>query len=130
MRKVTETIVDAFLGRTPANAGNSSTDGDTLFLHGNRIAWHGEQNGAAGVFLTLAGWDTVTTKERLRGVLRMMGHMYTNLGTRPVLQIWTVNGQTKIGEGSAKALDLDPNATVFVVHPVTSVGLPAISLVA
>ncbi len=131
MRKMTETIVDAFLGRTPANAGNPSTDGAALFLHGNRIAWHGEQDGATGVFLTLAGWDTVTTKERLRGVLRMMGQQASHVDGRPVLSIWTVKGQTKIGDVSrpnSDAMDLDANAVAFVVHPATAVGLSAVSV--
>lgn len=131
MRKVTETIVDAFLGRKPRSCGTSSTDGTTLFLHGNRIAWHGEQNGAAGVFLTLAGWNTTTTKERLRGVLRMMGHMAGHVDGRPVLSIWTVKGQTVIGDVSRPnrdAMNLDPDAVAFLVHPVTAVGLSALTV--
>lgn len=131
MRKVTETIVDAFLGRTPKSSGNSHTDGNGLYLHGNRIAWHGEQNGASGVFLTLAGWNTNTTKERLRGVLRTMGHQAGHVDGRPVLSIWTAKGQTLLGDVSrlnGEAFDLGSNAVAFVAHPKTAVGLAAVSV--
>lgn len=50
--------------RTPRTVGNSHTDGETLFLHGNAIARHTPE----GVEVTTAGWNSNTTKERLNGI--------------------------------------------------------------
>jgi hypothetical protein len=72
MRKITEDICSAFVARRARTIGNSHTDGDALYLHGNKIAEHGEHDGRVGVFLTLAGWGTPTTRERVNGVLDMI----------------------------------------------------------
>ncbi len=64
MRKVTQDIVNAFTNRVPRTIGNSHTDGVTLFLHGNAIARHGER----GLEITLAGWNSNTTRVRLNGL--------------------------------------------------------------
>lgn len=66
MRKVTREVTDAFFNRRPRKCGNTRTDGTTIWLHGNAIAqWQGGE-----LFITLAGWDTVTTRERLNGIGR------------------------------------------------------------
>lgn len=64
MRKVTTEIVRAFYAREARNIGNSSTDGNALFLHGNKIAEF--RDGA--LWITNAGWSSNTTKERLNGL--------------------------------------------------------------
>ena len=64
MRQVTREIVDAFYNRVTRTIGNSSTDGKTLFLHGNAIAEWRED----GLYITNARWFSVTTKERLNGL--------------------------------------------------------------
>lgn len=64
MRQVTKDVVDAFMARVASSKGNSHTDGTTLFLHGNAIARHTPQ----GIEITMAGWETVTTRERLNGI--------------------------------------------------------------
>lgn len=64
MRKCTRRIVEAFENRHRAAQGNSSTDGDTMYLFDNAIAQHR----ADGLYITLAGWNTVTTRERLSGL--------------------------------------------------------------
>jgi|SRR6185369_3289418 len=82
MRNVTSQIVEAFGARRAARISNSSTDGQALFLHGNKIAeWRDN-----GLWVTTAGWNTVTTRERLnglpgvrvtaRGVLRLNGKVW------------------------------------------------------
>jgi len=64
MRKVTEFIVGKFLLQEPATKGNSHCDGNALFLHGNKIAeWRDHR-----IWITDAGWDSTTTKERLNGI--------------------------------------------------------------
>ena len=65
MRKVTKQIAQAFMAGKAKTAGNTSTDGQSVFLHGNRIAWKDGDYLA----LTLAGWGTNTTRERLNSIL-------------------------------------------------------------
>lgn len=68
MRKVTRETARAFLAGKPKTVGNTETDGQSYELHGNKIAWtHGNWR-----VLTLAGWNTVTTRERLNGILDLM----------------------------------------------------------
>ena len=46
------------------------TDGSQVFLHGNRIAWKLDNKRVA---VTLAGWPTVTTRERLNAIMDIFG---------------------------------------------------------
>jgi hypothetical protein len=69
MRKVTEQITRAFLNRQKRSVGNSMTDGVTLFLHGNAIAKKRDFQ-EEWIWITLAGWPTPTTRERLTGLLK------------------------------------------------------------
>ena len=64
MRKVTKDICNAFMAKQARTIGNSHTDGQGLYLHGNLIAYH--KDGA--VMVSNAGWPTVTTRERLNGL--------------------------------------------------------------
>ena len=57
MRKETQIIVRAFL------------NGEAIYLHNNRIAWREGNH----IYATLAGWGTVTTRERLNGLCRALG---------------------------------------------------------
>lgn len=69
MRKITHEVCQAFIDRRPKTVGNSSTDGNTLYLHGNMIAnWRNDGK----LELTLAGWPTPTTRERLNGLLSLL----------------------------------------------------------
>jgi hypothetical protein len=67
MRKTTEKTAAAFLARRPAKMGNTSTDGEALYLHGHAIARHTPD----GLQITLAGWNTATTRDRVSGVLHL-----------------------------------------------------------
>lgn len=71
MRKESEKIALAFQQRKPANARRTATCGDTVFLHGNKIAW---RNADGSLSLTLAGWPTVTTRERLNAICEVFGY--------------------------------------------------------
>ena len=74
MRKVTREITEAFLDGIERKIGNSCTRnevGDSrLYLHGNNIACHVP---GWGIYLNHQGWMTPTTKERLNGILEMLG---------------------------------------------------------
>ncbi len=64
MRLVTKLVTEAFLNHKAKSVSNTSTDGAALFLHGNRIAeWRGDE-----LWITNAGWQSTTTKERLNGL--------------------------------------------------------------
>jgi len=71
MRKVTKKAVTAFLAGKTCCEGNTTCDGETLLLHGNPIARRDPESGV--VTVTLAGWATPTTKERLNGLCELMG---------------------------------------------------------
>jgi hypothetical protein len=81
MRKVTREVTDAFFNRRPRKCGNTRTDGTTIWLHGNAIARHSDlaHPTPENVEITLAGWDTVTTRERLNGIGRRAS-MLTPIG--------------------------------------------------
>lgn len=69
MRKVTKSVCEAFINGKKKSAGNTRTDGEALFLHGNKIAERRED----GIYATFAGWPTVTTRERLNGLCELLG---------------------------------------------------------
>jgi hypothetical protein len=93
MRKVTREVTDAFFNRRPRKCGNTRTDGTTIWLHGNAIARHAD-NG--DIEITLAGWDTVTTRERLNGV-----------GRRASFSVFRDRGVTKVNV-HVRAANLEP----------------------
>jgi len=64
MRKVTQQIATAFAEGKSKTVGNTRTDGTSVWLHGNKIVERRED----GIFWTLAGWDTVTTRDRVNGI--------------------------------------------------------------
>lgn len=70
MRKVSREIASAFIAGKRKTMGNTHTDGKTLWLHGNAIA---RRNDKGGIEISSAGWETVTTKERLNTVLYYLG---------------------------------------------------------
>tara|TARA_Y100000310_G_scaffold54858_1_gene50265 strand:- start:1365 stop:1856 length:492 start_codon:yes stop_codon:yes gene_type:complete len=68
MRKVTETVVSAWAKGNTKICGNTQTDGNTIWLHNNAIC-RKTDNRYKAVMLSLAGWGTPTTRERLNGIL-------------------------------------------------------------
>ena len=69
MRKVTNEIANAFAQGESKAVGNTWTDGQAVYLHGNKITERTEN----GIFMTLAGWNTTTTRERLNGIAQVLG---------------------------------------------------------
>ena len=68
MRKESQKIARAFLDGKPASAARTVTDGQAVFLHGHKIAWR-DDDGA--LVVSLAGWGTVTTRDRLNTIFRL-----------------------------------------------------------
>lgn len=69
-RKESGRVVDAFLAKKSIKGKRTHTDGESLYLHGNKIAWH---NTDGSVHATMAGWGTVTTRERLNTLANRLG---------------------------------------------------------
>jgi hypothetical protein len=90
MRKVTAQVVGAFLGRLSCCVGNSHTDGQALYLHGNKIA---RRTDAGGIEISHAGWATRTTKERLNAI----PNVYINQKGG----VWHLNGVIWDGDWTA-----------------------------
>jgi hypothetical protein len=64
MRKITQDLASAFQAHNKKTLGNTHTDGQALYLHGNKIAEYRSD----GLYVSSAGWKTKTTKERLNGL--------------------------------------------------------------
>ena len=65
MRKITQRAVKAFYNGKDFKRGNTEVSDRGYFLHGNKIA---EFDGNEKINITLANWNTVTTRERLNGL--------------------------------------------------------------
>jgi hypothetical protein len=79
MRKITRDIVNAFNRGEAKKIGNTRTDGQSIWLFGNKIAE--KINGV--VWITNAGWQSPTTRERLNGlhgvtITQRRGNWYLN----------------------------------------------------
>lgn len=91
MRKITQKAVEYMRAMKPMRQGNTVVYVDLhsgyalLRLHGNPIA---QASNHGTVWITIAGWNTPTTLERLRGVLsyfntgvtltKVKGQLYLN----------------------------------------------------
>lgn len=70
MRKESQRICKAFIARKHAKGARTTSLGSDLLLHGNRIAWW---NADGSISMTLAGWGTVTTRDRLNTLCELLG---------------------------------------------------------
>ena len=68
MRKVTQKIVEAFYRGEAKASGKTCTDGNNIWLHGNKIA---KKDELGNLLITNAGFETNVTKERLNGFLQL-----------------------------------------------------------
>lgn len=86
MRDITKKITRAFEERRSLKIDNSRTDGDCLWLFENKIAeWRG-----GNLWITDAGWDSKTTKERLNGL--------SGVSINARRGVWYLNGREWNGE--------------------------------
>jgi len=74
MKKITRDAVNAFRNNEDFKRGNmqviAGVNGAVMLLHGNAIA---SRHDDGGLYVTASGWETVTTKERLNGLLQAEG---------------------------------------------------------
>ena len=91
MRKITQDVGNAFINGNYRSVGNTMTNGTCLYLHGNEIM---RKNNKGKISFTLAGWGTTTTRERINGVLELLG---SNMGVKQKNydQCITINGKFK-----------------------------------
>lgn len=105
MRKITEEAARAFANAQDWKLANTQvfSNGGAAFmeLHGNKIA----ERGRRFMTLTLAGWPTRTTRERLNGLLDYYGfkfrfyqHQHTQFfggvditGQKVMLDLWNLD---------------------------------------
>lgn len=75
MRKISKIVISAFIAGNECEKDNTRTDGMRLYLHDNLIA---EKTDNGGYMVSLAGWPTPTTKERLNSLCVLLGlpHMF------------------------------------------------------
>lgn len=73
MRKETKKIATAFLNHEKASAARTMTDGQSVYLHGNQIAFWNYGDIKPALCFSLAGWGSVTTRERINGILQTSG---------------------------------------------------------
>lgn len=64
MHKITEVVIEHFMRREAVSSGNTSTDGTSVSLFGNKII---ERTEDGDYMVTLAGWETDTTRNRING---------------------------------------------------------------
>jgi len=115
MRQESNMICRAFLARLPKRAARTYTDGERLYLHGNQIAWWGQDE---HLYLTLYGYGTPTTRDRLNTMLRILEidggfHQHKHeqyFGTRmidahDILRIRMHNGKRVYSSADAIMLD-------------------------
>lgn len=69
MRKQTQYVVAAFLKRELARGDNTKTDGETLLLFENKIAWFDAQD---HVWVQTCGFGTNTTLDRLNAIVEVV----------------------------------------------------------
>jgi hypothetical protein len=69
-RKITQETIDAFNNNYIYKNSNTEVNEHGLFLHGNKIAKYTShyKDGNRDINITLAGWNTNTTRERLNGL--------------------------------------------------------------
>lgn len=84
MRKITEAAARAFRDRAQFQSANTRVRVDEtrgsrdrprveLLLHGHCVAWQDDLEGSHAVRVTLAGYPTLTTRERINGLLAILG---------------------------------------------------------
>ena len=94
MRRETQKIMTAFYRGLPARAARTHTDGQTVWLHNNTIAWRSNDN---DISFCLAGWPTTTTRERINGLLTTFGWGRWGVSQRNHEQ-WLVHHAEKVTE--------------------------------
>lgn len=107
MRKITRDAVNAFRNNEDFKRDNTEVradgNGTVMFLHGNCIAMTLR---AGNLRVRAAGWETVTTKERLNGLLLAVGCQ----GIHQKDYVWYWDDETEFSSGWQEARPVDKGA--------------------
>lgn len=95
MRKTTEAVGQAFLQGRKKTVANTWTDGKNVYLFGNVIA---RKNSAGAIEVRNAGHGTITTRERLNGLARLV-KSNVSFGQHKYDQVIYVNGERREWDG-------------------------------
>lgn len=68
-RQIAVDIARAFSEGKHKSVKNTRTDGKAIYLHGHKII---ERREGGSLWVTLAGWNTVTTRSRINDTLRFL----------------------------------------------------------
>ena len=71
MRQVSKQIKEAFENGSRKVCGNTTTDGKSVWLFGNKII---TKDSKGNVYWTMCGWNSRTTRERLKSILGLRLH--------------------------------------------------------
>lgn len=95
MKRTTEQVGKAFLQGKRCKVNNTSTDGANVYLFGNLIA---RRMPDGTVQVRNAGHPTITTRDRLNGLARLMGSdLY--FGQVKYVQTYSKNGDVREWDG-------------------------------
>ncbi len=59
-------VIDAFRQNKASKAGNTHTNGQEIFLFGQKICWKAHKDGKDGFYISDCGFRTRTTLSRLK----------------------------------------------------------------
>ncbi len=109
MRKISKEAANKFVHYSNFAQNNTKVaqapSGNTImYLHGNRIASCHPTN---GTWLSLAGWNTTTTRERLNGIMEVMGltYRFRKIAGKAYITCKERNVKIEINEDNTYALD-------------------------
>lgn len=105
-RMITDAIAEAFMAGKKRRIANTSTDGQTVWLHNNPIA---RKTAGGDIEVSLAGWPTATTRERINGILNGLG-IDVRVSQRGGAQM--LNGKPWDGEWQSVGKVMAPSAPV------------------
>ena len=99
----------AFLLGKKAHAARSSTDGQKVFLHGHCIAertvCYEEYPATHDIWFSFCGWPTVTTRDRINGILSILGYNRLGVSQR--------QGEQWLVFDAKKVMKLDESGVAF-----------------
>ena len=114
MRKIEREVCGAFVRFTRKASGNTVSTGTELLLHNNVIAKWGsdKRDGNLELYISLAGWNTPTTRSRLNAVLEFTSTeayflTHKNLPSTYATHNYPLRIHTKKGEPYIRQCRLD-----------------------
>lgn len=118
MRKITQAAAAAFSHYNAFNRDNTCVTVDLtavrMYLHGNQIAQMSDC-GPAVVYVSLAGWGTPTTRERVNGLLQTLDSRCGYYQRNHKQWFSTANGDIEVDPSDVIEVDLN-NGDAHIVR--------------